>query len=154
MKRKTLIIIIVGILLISIGLILIFTNGKNKSTNEVDNGKENYKKKKEKSDNLPPYEGEELYGILTKYASELFKNKEYDKCVKKDDGSCFLSLESLEKNYGKDISKFRDEKRGGCLLDVSGITFYSDNNNPFSLALEGCEFLNSTDEPEPSQLGE
>ena len=154
MKKLPLIIIIVSVLLISVALIIAFNNnGKSENKNEVNPAKERErrKKKEEESTNLPAYEQEELYDILSGWAQDLYLNKNYDKCVKNNDGSCFLSLESLEKNYGKDISKFKDEKRGGCLLDSSGITFYLGNEEmPFSFSLEGCEYLDISDIPIPS----
>ena len=152
MKKLPLIIIIVSIVLLSVGLVFIFSSGSDKSKNEVDPAKQK-EKKKEESTNPEPYDQVELYDILSGWAQDLYQKNNYDKCVKNNDGTCFLSLVSLEKDYGKDISKFKDEKRGGCLLETSGITFNMNNKEiPFSFSLEGCEYLDNTDIPEPSQI--
>ncbi len=155
MKKKTLIIVIISIALviITVGVILALSNNKAGSTNEV--SPRNEKKEKEKKEQTLPttYEKADLYDILADWAMELYESNNYNKCVKQSDNSCFLSLESLEKDYGKDITKFKDEKRGACLLDTSGISFYANNKeSAFSFTLEGCEFLDFTDEPEPSEL--
>ena len=156
MKKVSIILIIISILLVLTSLIIMFTSDKNDKDNSnnnlVPNNNENKDKdqKEDKTDNIVPYEKEELYNIVSEWAIELYGNNNYDKCVMKDD-ICFLSLESLEKDYNKDISKFKDE-RGECLLDISGINFnMNDDKTPFSLVLEGCKFLDITDKLEQSK---
>ena len=155
MKKVPLILIICAVALLGVGAIFLFKGGKNESTNEVNPVDEKEKEdKKEEKPKAPPYEKEELYDIISGWAQDLYYNNNYDKCVKTDEKTCFLSLESLEKDYGKDISKFKDE-RGECLLDTSGITFYlKDETTPFSFSLEGCRFLDATDDPKESSVEE
>jgi len=73
---------------------------------------------------------------------ELYDNKTYDKCTQQE-GKCFISLKSLEKDYGYDISLFK-AKGASCSLEKSGLYFENEESDiPFSDYLSGCKFLES-----------
>ena len=83
-----------------------------------------------------------LLNQLSEWSLDIYQNKKFDKCVEQGDDSCFISLESLENDYGKDISLFK--KSGAeCVLSISGLTINMDNPaEPFSIILGGCKFNN------------
>ena len=110
----------------------------------INTPKENNENEEEKEIVIPK---DQLLNQLSIWSMDIYTNKSYDKCVDQGDGSCFISLTSLEKDYGKDISLFR-KKGAECTLSLSGLSFYLNNKNiPFSMVLGGCKYNNpSTDE--------
>ena len=84
----------------------------------------------------------ELKQNLMTFGYELYKTNNHAKCVQ-DKDKCFISLKSLEKDYGYDITVFTDSS-AECNVDKSGLYF---NNNPkehpFYLYLVGCKALDA-----------
>ena len=105
----------------------------------------NYTKKETISSNKEPVvvSQEKLVNQLAAWSMDIYQSKTYDKCVEQGDYSCFISLDSLEQNYGKDISLFKGAG-AECASSISGLSFYLDDpSKPFSIILGGCKYNNS-----------
>ena len=89
---------------------------------------------------------EKLFNQLSIWSMDIYQNKKYDKCVETENSSCFISLDSLRDDYGKDISMFK-QAGAECISSISGLSFDLDNENePFSIILGGCKYNNPAKE--------
>ncbi len=130
MKKSISVFIIITICLVFLGLFTFFSL-KRYTSKEQNDGKEIV------------ISSDKLFNRLSIWSIDLYDNKKYDKCVIQNDGTCFISLNSLEKDYGKDISLFK-QKGAECLLEMSGVSFnLIDEGEPFYMVLGGCKYNNS-----------
>ena len=130
MKKMSIILIIFALCSLLIGGVFFLT----KSFSEKNSPKE----KEEKVSVVP---GNQLSKSLAEIADDLYRKENYDKCIL-EEGRCFLSLDSLEKDYGYDISLFTG-KGANCSRTKSGIYFSTvrDDSAPYTVEFMKCEFL-------------
>ncbi len=124
------------IIIICLGLLVVFTLFYLKDLGKQNNFKND-------KDNVDAVAKNKLFDQLTTWSMDIYQSNNYDNCVDQEDGTCFISLDSLEKDYGKDISIFK-EKGAECSISLSGLSINLNNSSePFSIILGGCKYNNS-----------